>query len=138
MSEVKRYNPELERDGGLSLPCLTMRQNHIGSFVEYEDYAALQQRLDAAEKKVEKFAVQCAAAKIAAAYAKEGRHDYALNTPDIDAYLNSVRAEGVEMLAENLATPDPELANGTNAINKAVAWYSRQFAAQLRAGQEAK
>lgn len=61
-----------------------------------------------------------------------------IKTPATDAYLNSVRAEGVEILAENLATPDPELANGTNAINKAVAWYARQFAAKLRAGQEAK
>lgn len=66
-------------------------------------FAALQQKLDAAEKKVEKFAVQCAAAKIAAAYAKEGRHDYSLNTPDIDTYLNSVRADAIVEAASRIA-----------------------------------
>lgn len=40
---VKRYNPELERDGGLGFPSLTMRSNHIGSWVEYKDYAALEE-----------------------------------------------------------------------------------------------
>lgn len=65
--------------------------------------AALQQKMDAAEKKVEKFAVQCAAAKIAAAYAKEGRHDYSLNTPDIDTYLNSVRADAIVEAASRIA-----------------------------------
>ncbi|MCG7367378.1 hypothetical protein MHZ90_14740 [Pantoea sp. ACRSH] len=69
-------------------------------------FAALQQKLDAAEKKVEKFAVQCAAAKIAAAYAKEGRHDYSLNTPDIDTYLNSVRAEGIQIAIDTLKALD--------------------------------
>lgn len=55
--------------------------------------------------------------------------------PVIDtAYLNSVRAEGIEMLADNLATPNPELADGTNAINKAVSWYARKFANRLRSG----
>ena len=66
-------------------------------------FAALQQKLDAAEKKVEKFAVQCAAAKIATAYAKEGRHDYSLNTPDIDTYLNSVRADAIVEAASRIA-----------------------------------
>ncbi|WP_313385698.1 hypothetical protein [Pantoea sp.] len=66
-------------------------------------FGALQQKLDAAEKKVEKFAVQCAAAKIAAAYAKEGRHDYSLNTPDIDTYLNSVRADAIVEAASRIA-----------------------------------
>lgn len=41
MQQVKRYNPELEKDGGLGLPSLTMRTNCIGSWVEYKDYDAL-------------------------------------------------------------------------------------------------
>lgn len=44
----------------------------------------------AAEK--EKFAVECAATKIAIAYLKSGRHDFTLNTPATDAYLAEVRA----------------------------------------------
>jgi hypothetical protein len=57
-------------------------------------------------------------------------------TPATDAFLNSVRADGIELLAVNLATPNHELADGTNRINKAVAWYARQFANQLRAGKD--
>ena len=41
---VKRYNPELEKDGGLGVPCLTMRSNSIGSWVDYHEYAALEAR----------------------------------------------------------------------------------------------
>ncbi|HCM9412607.1 hypothetical protein [Enterobacter hormaechei] len=48
----------------------------------------------AAEK--EKFAVECAATKIAIAYLKSGRHDFTLNTPATDAFLAEVRAQGVE------------------------------------------
>ncbi|MBK4666227.1 hypothetical protein JJQ10_04195 [Enterobacter hormaechei] len=51
----------------------------------------------AAEK--EKFAVECAATKIAIAYLKSGRHDFTLNTPATDAFLAEVRAQGVERLA---------------------------------------
>ncbi|HCJ7417816.1 hypothetical protein [Enterobacter ludwigii] len=52
----------------------------------------------AAEK--EKFAVECAATKIAIAYLKSGRHDFTLNTPATDAFLAEVRAQGVERLAK--------------------------------------
>lgn len=39
---VQRFNTELERDGGLGLPCLTMRSSNIGEWVRYEDYAKLE------------------------------------------------------------------------------------------------
>lgn len=52
----------------------------------------------AAEK--EKFAVECAATKIAIAYLKSGRHDFTLNTPATDAFLAEVRAQGVEMAVD--------------------------------------
>lgn len=42
---VLRFNAELERDGGLGLPCLTMRSNNIGEWVRYEDYAKLEAEL---------------------------------------------------------------------------------------------
>lgn len=45
----------------------------------------------AAEK--EKFAVECAAAKIAIAYLKSGRQDFSLNTPATDAFLAEVKTE---------------------------------------------
>lgn len=102
MSEVKRWKHtiiHLDSDEVES----SMVTNTTGRYVLYEDYRDLQQKLDAAEKKVEKFAVQCAAAKIAASYAKEGRHDYSLNTPDIDTYLNSVRADAIVEAASRIA-----------------------------------
>ncbi|WP_370991334.1 hypothetical protein [Enterobacter kobei] len=59
----------------------------------------------AAEK--EKFAVECAATKIAIAYLKSGRHDFTLNTPATDAFLAEVRAqarnEGINYAASRLA-----------------------------------
>lgn len=51
----------------------------------------------AAEK--EKFAVECAATKIAIAYLKSGRHDFTLNTPATDAFLAEVRASALEYYA---------------------------------------
>ena len=61
----------------------------------YEDLEAQIKHL-AAEK--EKFAVECAATKIAIAYLKSGRQDFTLNTPATDAFLAEVRAQGVEMV----------------------------------------
>ena len=49
----------------------------------------------------EKFAVQCAAAKIAVQYARAEGFECSLNTPDVDAYLNAVRAEGGPSLQAN-------------------------------------
>lgn len=73
----------------------------------------------AAEK--EKFAVECAATKIAIAYLKSGRQDFSLNTPATDAFLAEVRAQGVEMFADHLLCPD---------LDDTI----RDFAAQLRKG----
>ena len=52
MSGVKRYNTELEKDGGLGLPSLTMRSSSIGSWVEYKDYAALEDKCAARDEKL--------------------------------------------------------------------------------------
>ena len=50
----------------------------------------------------EKFAVQCAAAKIAVQYARAEGFECSLNTPDVDAYLNAVRAEGLKMAIDHM------------------------------------
>lgn len=57
----------------------------------------------AAEK--EKFAVECAATKIAIAYLKSGRHDFTLNTPATEAFLAEVRAQGVEEFLRDSQLP---------------------------------
>ncbi|HFS8154052.1 MAG: hypothetical protein E6260_16740 [Enterobacter roggenkampii] len=78
----------------------------------------------AAEK--EKFAVECAATKIAIAYLKSGRHDFTLNTPATEAFLAEVRAQGVEMFSEKFG--------GGTLLSNMVKETAKEFAAQLRKG----
>lgn len=80
----------------------------------------------AAEK--EKFAVECAATKIAIAYLKSGRHDFTLNTPATDAFLAEVRAQGVEeflrdsQLPYQIATVLADYDNVDDATLQTVIW----------------
>ncbi|HCT6441527.1 TPA: hNH endonuclease [Enterobacter hormaechei] len=65
----------------------------------------------AAEK--EKFAVECAATKIAIAYLKSGRHDFTLNTPATDAFLAEVRAHDLNaFIQHHSAELDAHIKNG--------------------------
>lgn len=57
----------------------------------------LEAKCAALDAEKEKFAVECAATKIAIAYLKSGRQDFSLNTTATDAFLAEVRAQGVEM-----------------------------------------
>ncbi|WP_426741666.1 hypothetical protein [Enterobacter cloacae complex sp. 402G1] len=80
----------------------------------------------AAEK--EKFAVECAATKIAIAYLKSGRHDFTLNTPATDTFLAELRAQGVEMLNTQF-----KKCTGMLYADSVVS-TAEHFAAQLRKG----
>ncbi len=115
-----------------------------GSYVKYKDHQAVVAELEAkcaalySEK--EKFAVECAATKIAIAYLRSGREDFSLNTPTTDAFLAEVRAQGgakaLEDFAEfNIKSIDP-LDDEYTAVLKETARAARGFAAQLL--QEAK
>ncbi|EOG8090813.1 hNH endonuclease [Enterobacter roggenkampii] len=65
----------------------------------------------AAEK--EKFAVECAATKIAIAYLKSGRHDFTLNTPATEAFLAEVRAHDLNaFIRHHSAELDVHIKNG--------------------------
>ncbi|HHA1855164.1 hNH endonuclease [Enterobacter hormaechei] len=65
----------------------------------------------AAEK--EKFAVECAATKIAIAYLKSGRHDFTLNTPATEAFLAEVRAHDLNaFIQHHSAELDAHIKNG--------------------------
>ena len=65
----------------------------------------------AAEK--EKFAVECAATKIAIAYLKSGRHDFTLNTPATDDFLAEVRAHDLNaFIRHHSAELDAHIKNG--------------------------
>lgn len=105
MSELIRY--DLTEDVEHGFFDITPVPNSMeGRFVTYEDYASLQQKLDSVMAEREKFAVQCAAARIAVQYAKAAGFECTLNTPDVDNYLNAVRAEGVEMFDKHFNCHD--------------------------------
>ncbi|HHA1211957.1 TPA: hypothetical protein ACOEC7_002436 [Enterobacter hormaechei subsp. xiangfangensis] len=84
-------------------------------------YEELEAKCAALAAEKEKFAVECAATKIAIAYLKSGRHDFTLNTPATDTFLAELRAQGVEMFAKEMHAD----ICGDDA---------REFAAQLRKG----
>ncbi|MEG5594021.1 hypothetical protein UXP36_06370 [Enterobacter hormaechei] len=90
----------------------------------------------AAEK--EKFAVECAATKIAIAYLKSGRHDFTLNTPATDAFLAEVRAQGVERLANawyaiaNETDPGISISDSSRLKYRQRADYAADFANEIR------
>ncbi|HCL6569541.1 TPA: hypothetical protein N2Q46_004324 [Citrobacter freundii] len=92
----------------------------------------------AAEK--EKFAVECAATKIAIAYLKSGRHDFTLNTPATDAFLAEVRASAIDSLVDiktkQLADmhPDTHAFGATAMTIRSQINELQMFAAQLRKG----
>ncbi|WP_113380416.1 hypothetical protein [Escherichia coli] len=87
----------------------------------------------AAEK--EKFAVECAATKIAIAYVKSGRQDFSLNTPVTDAFLAEVRAQGVEMFAQKCNSKSEQSFAADIRDNwKLLGEHATDFAAQLRKG----
>lgn len=129
MEKVKRY---ALRDGW-------MIESANGPIVHHEDYAALQQKLDA---------LTAENARMLEDYRDipEMRRIGAPLTPATDAYLNSVRAEakakGVEEYADSLSyqamkmreidQPRIRVASVNAEANRA-----REFAAQLRS-QEAK
>lgn len=106
-----------------------------GDMVDYEDYAALEARYAA-------LAAECAGLKAAAEFATASDmweelggnvmcYQYqewyadklksAMKTPATDAYLSEMRAQGVEMFADDLLCPD---------LDSTI----REFAKQLRKG----
>lgn len=125
---------EMDRAGnhyGNHVMAMTAEQLHSKSDIAAElgwrdmKIAELQHKLDALYAEIEKFAVQCAAAKIAVQYAKVAGFECTLNTPDVDAYLNEVRAEGLDMAAAEI-----DKWVGCDLLAREI----RQKSAQLRAG----
>ncbi|HBD3535982.1 TPA: hypothetical protein KI990_004070 [Escherichia coli] len=98
----------------------------------------LEAKCAALDAEKEKFAVECAATKIAIAYLKSGRQDFSLNTTATDAFLAEVRAQGVEMYADNLdnGADDAERGGFDCAVKflRSEASGVRLFADQLRKG----
>ena len=88
MSEVKRY--EVTEMGPTYHKRTEMLLSDDGCWVDYEDYAALKAERDAM------------AAENAAMRDLIGATGFKSETPATEAYLNSVRADGVEDFANQL------------------------------------
>lgn len=136
---IKRYDIGGMPDGGIDV-----QQFHDGYWVKYEDYAALQQKLDA-------MAAENAALKTANRIAINILNDeetmvtslwassvqrVEVSTPATDAYLNSVRAEGVDMVAEAIGNSAAKLKVGSKDWKalKSIVFTLVNFAEQLRSG----
>lgn len=143
MSEVKRYNPELEKGIGLRLPCLSMLGNPYGEWVHYQDYAELKAERDALAAEnarlrdfmLEYCVVECDDGYGVIELPAEGFFPKTINT---DAYLNSVRAEGVEILTGKLQQLIDEGVFDAKEIGvtAGAVHEGAQIAAQLRAGKD--
>jgi len=145
---IERFTFELFHcNGGYMTP------DAEGEYVSYEDYAALQQKLDAmAEESAELKSAANALIKtseeceingdeikhVVGTDEFENLFDCVDKTPATNAYLNSVRAEGVEMFA-NEKLKLRELHSGNRDIemvkaNDYAAMSAQEFAEQLRSG----
>lgn len=133
MSEVTRY--DLNEDVGTGeLFISPVPQSMEGQYVSYQDYTELKAQRDAlaAENARMKKAIKrifpegVADEKGGIGFSDAAKECYAsaTETPATDAYLNSVRADGVEMAASDLFE--------STAIGHGMLMA---FAAQLRAGE---
>ncbi|UGC97749.1 hypothetical protein PQD17_gp36 [Pantoea phage PdC23] len=131
MSEIKRW--ELFEIGPAYHKRTEMLTDDDGNWISYEDYAALQQKLEAvlAENVALKERERRILKNIHEDLGDTDFHLATLQTPATDAYLNAVRADGVDILADKFS------AIGTLATSH-IANEMRAFAAQLRAGNAGK
>lgn len=159
MSEVKRL--EMDHKG---LPFV----DENGVYVLYEDYAALKEQFDfkqnlteqvvALQKQCDALAAENARMKKAIkrifpegvsdekggiGFSDAAKECYASATKNqaTDVYLNSVRAEGVEMFSKELGSPygDGEGRDYETGFNRAIEVSkskSVKFVSQLRAGKD--
>lgn len=96
MSEVKRYDFQTQGhpDGFVYA---TMQENKGGDYVTYEDYAALQQKLDTAEAKLEAAKSVKENWKNRAGTAEEQLQRYSMEPGRADQYACEAKAVRVEL-----------------------------------------
>lgn len=138
MSEVKRY--ELVEMGKTYHKSAEMLLAEDGLWVDCEDYAELKAQRDAlaAENAALKSYIddECYIANPVGMY-YIGAYSSSVETPATAAYLNSVRAEGVESFAHHQrAIADSETDPTIQRGHRITACRAEDFAAQLRAGKD--
>ncbi|MCV8327918.1 hypothetical protein ODS04_16510 [Escherichia coli] len=90
----------------------------------------LEAKCAALDAEKEKFAVECAATKIAIAYLKSGRQDFSLNTTATDAFLAEVRAQGVDSAINTVIA----MMNHQHPVTSKAIDIMRVHAYQIRKG----
>ncbi|WP_190320238.1 hypothetical protein [Enterobacter hormaechei] len=104
-----------EMEGFLRGKCIPrdLKVNETNAEYLVRKFAEADARCAALAAEKEKFAVECAATKIAIAYLKSGRHDFTLNTPATDAFLAEVRAQGLNAFIQHRSAElDAHIKNG--------------------------
>lgn len=150
MSEVKRYDLVGDMDGNCNLNEARIELSDDGVYAKHRDYEALQHKcaaLAAESAGMKKF---CKDAAFDADYEAElgmerGGFSDALNeikTPATDAFLDEIRAQGVEMFAQwcrgerDFTLIDEDIADA--AAYEECVKRAEYFSAQLRKGGEQK
>lgn len=153
MSEVKRigaiWNDICES--------IQLRESSDGEFVKYEDYAELKAERDALAAEVDNTREQAEHVYAAGynhghlntvdgiAYAPGTKDEFYHNalqvmmeseTPATDAYLKSVRADGVEAFAHQQRVIADSLSGDEQHSRRITARRAEDFAAKLRAGKD--
>ena len=121
-----------EMEGFLRGKCLPgdMKVNETNAEYLMRKFAEADAMCAALAAEKEKFAVECAATKIAIAYLKSGRHDFTLNTPATDAFLAEVRAQGVDSAINTVIA----MMNHQHPVTSKAIDILRTHAYQIRKG----
>lgn len=130
---VKRYDLVSDMDGNCNLNEARMEHSDDGSYVSYEDYAALEARCAA-------LAAENAGLKVANAegckWDGEQWVGISIQTPATDAFLAEVRAQGVEMMAAEADQLMDEFGDDSYKVmvTADLQRFANAFAAQIRKG----
>ncbi len=143
---VKRYDPELEKDGGLGVPSLTMYAKHTGSWVEYKDYAALEETLAQRDAQIAALTAENVAQRRAFEMAREemrhhsddaGLFSYDADGEQMDALLRLCDAQAA--IDEALSpTNTPATNAAANALRaEGVEWFATALAHEvMKSGED--
>ncbi|EFU0735220.1 hypothetical protein HUQ58_001503 [Escherichia coli] len=133
----------IEMDGFLKGKCIPrdLKVNETNAEYLVRKFAEADAMCAALAAEKEKFAVECAATKIAIAYLKSGRHDFTLNTPATEAFLAEVRAHDLNaFIRHHSAELDAHIKNGGEQFDEKsvrirdIIVSARLFREQIRKG----
>lgn len=134
MSEVKRF--EMEKEYSLDIN-IVPTEYPDGSFVHYDDYAAIQEQLAQRDAQIAELAAENLDLK---QYVVDELKYLSPTTPATDAAANALRAEGVDRYIESVLNSNRDIAEkgGFSDAVKVFEHLAKEasgFASQLREGK---